>query len=121
MAGNHLPASEKRLQPLREYRGAALPGQSLVVYDPDLQLAVDVLPCEDAYTQERVLMNTILGTAQEGDLWIADRNFCTSAILCGLLRRGACFVIRAHAASPNPRALERAKRVGRIETGTVYE
>jgi hypothetical protein len=27
--GNHLPASEKRLEPLRDYRGAALPGQSL--------------------------------------------------------------------------------------------
>ncbi|RYE71726.1 MAG: hypothetical protein EOO81_05210 [Oxalobacteraceae bacterium] len=29
--GNHLPASEKLLKPLRGYRGAALPGQSLVV------------------------------------------------------------------------------------------
>ena len=27
--GNHLPASEKRLAPLRGFRGAALPGQSL--------------------------------------------------------------------------------------------
>jgi IS4 transposase len=34
--GNHLPASEKRIKPLRAFFGAALPGQSLVVYDPDL-------------------------------------------------------------------------------------
>ncbi len=74
--GNHLPASEKRLKPLRGFRGAALPGQSLVVYDPDLELAVDVLPCEDAHTQERVLMRTIIETAVEGDLWMGDRNFC---------------------------------------------
>jgi IS4 transposase len=119
--GNHLPGSEKRLKPLREHRGAALPGQSLVIYDPDLQLAVDVLPCEDAYTQERVLMSTILGTAREGDLWIADRNFCTGAILCGLIERGARFVIREHGANPNPDALGRARRIGRIETGTVHE
>jgi hypothetical protein len=119
--GNHLPASQKRLKPLREYRGAALPGQSLVVYDPDLQQAVDVLPCEDAYTQERVLMGTILSTAQERDLWIADRAFCTSAILCGLIGRGACFLIREHGASPNPRALKPAKLIGRIETGRLYE
>ena len=33
--GNHLPASEKRLAPLRGFRGAALPGHSLVVFDPD--------------------------------------------------------------------------------------
>jgi len=42
--GNHLPASEKRLKPLRKYRGAALPGQALVVYDPDLGLMLDILP-----------------------------------------------------------------------------
>lgn len=36
--GNHLPASEKRLQLLREHRGAALPGHSSVVYDPDVGL-----------------------------------------------------------------------------------
>ena len=119
--GNHLPASEKRLKPLREYRGAALPGQSLVVYDPDLQLAVDTLPCEDAHTQERVLMKTIMNTAQVGDLWMADRNFCTGPILCGLMERGAHFLIREHALNPNPRALSRARRIGRIETGTVYQ
>jgi IS4 transposase len=119
--GNHLPASEKRLKPLREYRGAALPGQSLVVYDPDLQLAVDTLPCEDAHTQERVLMKTIMNTAQVGDLWMADRNFCTGPILCGLMERGAHFLIREHAVNPHPRALSRTRRMGRIETGTVYE
>lgn len=119
--GNHLPASEKRLKPLREHRGAALPGQSLVVYDPDLQQAVDVLPCEDAHTQERVLMNTIVSTAQAGDLWIADRNFCTGRILCGLIQRGAHFLIREHAANPNPQELSSARKIGSIETGTVYE
>ena len=36
--GNHLPASEKRLKPLRGFRGAALPGHSLVVYDAELDL-----------------------------------------------------------------------------------
>ncbi len=39
--GNHLPASEKRLKALREFRGAALSGQSLVVYDPDLARTLD--------------------------------------------------------------------------------
>jgi IS4 transposase len=34
--GNHLAASEKRLKPLRGFRGAALPGQSLVVYAPEV-------------------------------------------------------------------------------------
>lgn len=119
--GNHLPASEKRLKPLRGFRGAALPGHSLVVYDPDLQLAVDVLPCEDAHTQERLLMKVLMQTAQRGDLWIADRNFCTRAILCGLIEPGAHFLIREHARNPNPQELSRARRIGRIQTGSVYE
>lgn len=33
--GNHLAASQKRLKPLRGFRGAALPGQALVVYAPE--------------------------------------------------------------------------------------
>jgi len=33
--GNHLPASGKRLAPLRSLRGAALPERALVVHDPD--------------------------------------------------------------------------------------
>ena len=119
--GNHLPASEKRLKPLRGFRGAALPGHSLVVYDPDLQLAVDVLPCEDAHTQERVLMRTIVQTAEKGDLWIGDRNFSTGGILCGFIEREANFLIREHGRNPNPRELSRARRIGRIRTGTVYE
>lgn len=47
--GNHLPASEKRLKPLRGFHGAALPGHSLVVYDPDREMVVDVVPCEDGH------------------------------------------------------------------------
>ena len=54
--GNDLPASEKRLLPLRGFRGAAMPGQSLVVYDPDLDLVADVLPWEDAHAHERSLL-----------------------------------------------------------------
>ena len=62
--GNHLAASEKRLKVLRKFRGAVLPGQSLVVYDPDLGLVLDVLPCEDAHTQERLLMQSSLTQAK---------------------------------------------------------
>ena len=106
---------------LREFRGAALPGQSLVVYDPDRQLVVDVLPYEDAHAQERVLMRSILESATAGELWIADRNFCSGPILCGFIHGGACFLIREHAVNPNPHELSALRRVGHIETGVVYE
>jgi hypothetical protein len=104
--GNHLPASEKRIKPLRGFRGAALPGYSLVVYDPDLGMAVDLEPCEDAHAQERAAVSSLLEQAMPGELWIADRNLSTRAILGEWDRRGCGFIMREHSRTPNPRALE---------------
>jgi IS4 transposase len=119
--GNHLAASEKRLAALRSLRGAALPGHSLVVYDPDLRMVIDLVPCEDAYAQERTLMPSVLAAARPGELWIADRNFSTTGILSGWHHRGAAFLVREHASSPNPKALGELREVGRVGTGMVFE
>jgi IS4 transposase len=119
--GNHLPASEKRLKPLRDFRGAALPGHSLVVYDPDSGLVVDLLPCEDGHAQERACMAPILERARPGELWIADRNFSTRAILGGWHRHGSAFIVREHGRTPNPAVCSELRPCGRIETGFVSE
>jgi IS4 transposase len=119
--GNHLPASEKRLKPLRGFRGAALPGQSLVVYAPEVGLVVDMVAGEDAHAQERTLLRPLLERVREGDLWMADRNFCTSGVLFALAGRKAAFVVREHGRSPNPTAVGKLKKVGRVETGVVYQ
>jgi IS4 transposase len=119
--GNHLPASDKRLKPLRGFRGAALPGQSLVVYDPHEDQIVDLLPCEDGHAQERSLMEPILESARSDHLWIADRNFCTRKILCGLHERGSGFIVREHGANPNPAEVEELRQAGSTDSGIVYE
>lgn len=119
--GSHLPATEKRLKPLRGFGGAPLPGHSLVVYDPDLQMVVDLEPCEDAYTQERAVMSSLLERAMPGELWIADRAFSTRAILAGWECRGSKFIVREHSCTPNPHVLAEASYQGRVETGRVYE
>jgi IS4 transposase len=119
--GNHLPASEKRLKPLRQFRGAALPGYSLVVYDPDSGMVVDLLPCEDGHAQERACMAPILERARPGELWIADRNFSTRTILGGWHRHGSAFIVREHGATPNPTVCSELRPCGRIETGLVSE
>jgi IS4 transposase len=119
--GNHLPASQKRLAPLRGFRGAALPGQSLVVFDPDLGLVVDLEPGEDGHAQERTLLPAVLARVQPGDLWIGDRNFSTTAAIATILARKADFLIREHGASPNPTPTGARRKVGRIESGVVYE
>jgi IS4 transposase len=119
--GNHLAASEKRLKPLRGFRGAALPGQALVVYAPELDLVVDMVPAEDAHAQERALMGPVLEQVQQGELWLADRNFSTTGILLAIEEKQAAFIIREHGASPNPTVLEPQREVGRVETGRVFE
>jgi hypothetical protein len=47
--GNYLEASEHRLKELRPLSAGALPGKSLVVFEPARGLVVDVFPCEDAH------------------------------------------------------------------------
>lgn len=119
--GSHLPATEKRIKPLRNIRSACLPGHSLVVYDPDLEMVVDMEPCEDAHTQERAVMSSLLERAMPGELWIADSAFSTRPILSEWHRRGCSFIVREHGATPNPLSLDELSYQGRVETGEVYE
>jgi len=119
--GNHLPATEKRIKPLRQFRGAALPGHSLVVYDPDDGLVTDIIPCEDAHAQERACMGPILDDAQPGELWIADRNFSTRNILTGWHSHGSAFIVREHGRTPNPVDCGELLACGPVDTGFVSE
>ena len=89
--GNHLPASEKRLAPLRGFRGAALPGHTLI---------------------ER---------AQAQQVWIGDRHFCTQAIMQGLAERGAGCIVREHARHPRLHSCGPWSEHSDIETGRVRE
>jgi DDE family transposase len=84
------------LKVTRGHRAGPLPGQGLAVLDPALMLITDVIPCEDAHTQERALIDQVVPSVHEGDVWIADRNFCTVDFLHGVTRRRACFVARRH-------------------------
>jgi IS4 transposase len=118
--GNHLRRTDRRIGELRELNAAPLPGKALVVYDPQYRLAIDVLPCEDGHAQERSLLGELLQTVEAGDLWIADRNFCTVGFLFGIAQPGGKFIIRQHGGLPCT-LKGRRRRVGETETGVVYE
>jgi IS4 transposase len=118
--GNHLAATERRLKVLHRSKAGPLPGHSLVVLDPELMLATDVIPCEDGHAQERSLSNQILQLVKARDVWIADRNFCTTTLLYGIAEQQAFFVIRHHA-NLTLEPIEPLKKRGRTETGEVYE
>ncbi|MFH1266671.1 MAG: IS4 family transposase [Planctomycetota bacterium] len=119
--GNHFPSTEHRLKVTRTTRSGPLPGQALVVLEPALMLATDVFPCEDGHAQERSLLPKVLETVQAEDLWIADRNFCTTDFLFGIAQRQGYFLIRQHASTLTCELLGERRRVGRCETGMVYE
>jgi IS4 transposase len=118
--GNALEASEHRLKELRGVAAGALPGKSLVVYEPASGLVSDVFPCEDGHAQERSLFTAVLATVQADDLWIADRNFCTREFLCAMDARGASCVIREHQGLP-AEILRPLRPLGRVETGHIAE
>jgi IS4 transposase len=119
--GNHLPGSEHRLKELRTIRAGALPGHALVVLDPRLMLATEVVLCEDGHAQERSLLDQVLEIVAAKDLWIADRNFGTTDFLFGIARRDGFFVIRQHASTLHWEFVGKRRACGRVDTGKVFE
>lgn len=119
--GNHFAATEHRLEVLRRITDGPLPGQVLALLDPELDLAVGVIPCEDGHAQERSLTEPLLELIEANDCIIADRNFCTTRILFGIAQRKASFLIRQHANSLHWKLVGKSREVGRIATGTVSE
>ena len=113
-----MEASEHRLEVLRGVDAGALPGKSLVVYEPEQGLVSDVFPCEDGHAQERSLFGGVLKTVQAGDLWLADRNVCTRDFLCDIDTRGASFIIRQHRGLPDEIRTP-LHPLGRVETGKI--
>ena len=79
--GNHLPGSEHRIKELRTV-GRRSAGAHLGRARPQLMLVVDAFPCEDGHGAS--LLGQVEATVQPKDLWIDDRNFCTTGFLFGL-------------------------------------
>jgi hypothetical protein len=118
--GNHLSATEHRLEPLRDTWAAPLPGKVLVVMDPELGLARDAFLTPDGHAQERSLLDEVLATVRANDLWIADRNFCTLKFLSQIADQAAFFLLRQHGTLEGHLQGEQ-RYLGPSATGKVYE
>src|SRR5205085_253900 len=55
------------------------------------------------------------------DLFVADRNFCTTRFVFGLQQQKAFVLVRQHRRNVPCQALERVQKVGETATGVVYE
>lgn len=118
--GNHLAGTHHRPKVLRGTAAGALPGQALVLLDPQRMLIEDAIPCEDGHAQERAILDQVLPSIGKGDVLIDDRNFCTLGFLFALKRKKAYFITRQHARMPCI-AVGKDRYVGRCSTGRVYE
>jgi hypothetical protein len=92
-----------------------------VVLDPELGLVVDVVACEDGHAQERSLLDEVLVLVEPGDLWLGDRNFCTTGFVFGIAARGGFFLIRQHASTLTYQLVGKRKFCGKTASGRVYE
>lgn len=119
--GTDLAGTEHRLKPLRTLKAAGLPGRYVAAYDLATGLVVDAVASEDAYTSEREMVRTLLVKAVAGQIFVGDRNFCTTGIVFGIMDRGAFFVIRQHANNLRWKPLGKAVEIGRVATGVVSE
>lgn len=118
--GNAIGATDHRIDELRDIGSAALPGKSLVFLDAQKGIASEMIACEDGWAQERSMSDEIIKRVRPGDLEIADRNFCTIKLLCGIVERGAFFLIREHKKLPWT-ALGPPSPQGTNENGAFWE
>jgi hypothetical protein len=119
--GNILKGAHHRLQVLRGTRASALAALAVHVYDPRRGVLADFFPCEDGHAQERSLFDDILPTIRRGQLWVGDRNFCTTKLLGAIAKAGAFFVIRRHASTVRVEPLAAERRLGRCDGGVIFE
>lgn len=118
--GNHLAGTQHRLKELRRLGDAALPGHTVAVLNPHRELIEDIVACEDGHANQKPLFLRLLPKIQRNHCWIADRDFSTPDFLFGIKERRAYFLIRQHGQLQGEN-VGRPRRVGRVDTGVVYE
>jgi IS4 transposase len=119
--GKHIDPSQRRIEAIRRENAKPLPAQLLVTLDRERGLVCDVVCCEDAHVQERSLFDRLLPQVNRGELWIEDRNFCTTKFVFGVASRDAFFIARRHQSTLHVQHESQLSNKGRIETGVVSE
>lgn len=119
--GNFLAGTQKRLQVLRGCGAAALPGMVVALRDDRTGLLTRLLLREDAYTNERAVLDEVLDWLAADDLLLADRNYCTLDFLRDIPTVKRAFFLIRHHQQLHTHARGEWRYVGRSATGAVYE
>lgn len=118
--GNVLAKSDKRLKPLRDLKGAPMPGKIVARFDLQRQTFDRTYVLLDGHSQESSCCDRIVDDLAAKDVLIADRHYCIVSFMSRIDARGGFFVIRQHGRLQGVLQKTR-KRIGRISTGVVYE
>jgi hypothetical protein len=118
--GNHLGGTDHRIKELRDLGDAPLPGHTVAVLNPHVELIEDLIACEDGHANQKPLYVMLLDQVQRGQCWIGDRDYSTMEFMFGIKQRKAYFIIRQHGLVKG-KLVGRRRRVGETDTGTVYE
>lgn len=119
--GTQPNGSEHRLEVLRRLRAAGLPCRLVALFDPALEMWVDATANEDAYASEQRMVEPLFEQACDKDVFVADRHYSICRLFLCLHDRSAKFVIREHLPQLILQELGKARRIGRVETGVVWE
>jgi hypothetical protein len=71
--------------------------------------------------KSRALLDQVLPLVKRKDVWVGDRNFCTTGFLFGIAQRRAFFVMRQHAQTLTWKRKGKRRYQGRSDTGKVFE
>lgn len=118
--GNHLQEAEKRLKPLRLLHDAPLAGTIVARFDLQRSLFDRAYLLDDAHAQESTTLDRVVDDLGLDDLIMADRHYCVLGFLRATDQKGSHFLVRQHGRFKGVLVGKR-RRVGRTETGTVYE
>lgn len=118
--GNVLAKTDKRLKPLRDAKGAPLPGKVIARFDLQRQLFDKAYLLLDAHAQESTTCQRIVQDLVEDDLIFADRHYCIVSFFLSIAARKAAFIIRQHGRLKGV-LLGKRRPLGQISTGIVYE
>jgi hypothetical protein len=118
--GNVLAKTDKRLGVLRDAKGAPLPGKVVARFDLQRQLFDRAYLLTDGHAQESDTCDRVAADLVPGDVIVADRHYCILRFFERIAAAGGHFVIRQHGRLKGV-LLGKRKRLGRTDTGVVYE
>ncbi len=118
--GNHLGGTHHRIKELRPLGDAPLPGHTVAVLNPHVELIEHLIACEDGHANQKPLYVQLLDDVLRRQVWIADRDYSTLEFLFGIKRKKAYFIIRQHG-SLKGKLKGKRRRVGETDSGIVYE